>query len=87
VECALLGPIISFATAGLKRIPFVANNPKLVALIFSVLLNAGTAFYGYFHGGAALPLGTILTCVLSSFGVSVATHEVVTKPIAAALGQ
>lgn len=86
MTCLILGPIISFVTSGLKRIPYVKDHPKVIALVLSVLYQSGQAVYSYVHPDApALDLGAFISCVLSSFGVAVGTHEVI-QPISNALG-
>lgn len=84
MSCLILGPIISFIVSPLKNIPWVKNNPKTLALILSAAYNAAVAAWSVVHNGQSFDpgsLGAILTCVLTSFGVSVATHEVVTQPL------
>lgn len=76
--CLVLGPVISFVVSFLKRIPFVKNNPKWIALFFSIATGAYTATHGSAPG---VDWGTVFQCVLAQFALSVATHEVVTQPI------
>jgi hypothetical protein len=76
--CLIYGPIISFVVSFLKRIPFVKNNPKWVALFFTLATGAWTATHGSMPG---IDWGTILQCVLAQFAATVATHEVIVHPI------
>lgn len=77
--CLAFGAITSVAVTLLKGIPFIARNPKWVALICSIVVAGGQAWY---HG--AMPsVATITACVLTQLSGAVATHEVVVKPVQA----
>lgn len=85
MNALLLGPIISFIVSALKKIPLVKNNPKTIALVLSVLYAGGATAYSILHSGAALDLGTLVTGILTAFGVSIGTHEVVTQSVTDAM--
>lgn len=75
--CLLYGSIIGIVVTLVKRVGFVRNNPKWVALFASIIVAGASAWY---HG--ALPdVATITACVLTQLAGSVATHEVIVKPV------
>lgn len=65
--CVVAGTVASVATQALKRIPFVARYPKVVAAILT--------------GAYAYAVGTDLECWLAAFASAVAGYEVVIKPV------
>lgn len=74
-ECLIAGPIISWIVEMLKRLPVVKRYPRIAALIIAGL--AGAARFAW--GG--LPVATLIECVLKAWGLSIATHEVLTEPV------
>ena len=74
----LIGSGITFAVTLLKRIPFVRNNPKLVATVISVVVTAITAVAGARAGAGVLPF--VLTA-LTQLAAAIGTHEAVVKSL------
>ncbi len=75
----ILGPVISLAVSGAKRIPVVKNNPKAVAFILSAVIGGIQAIHGTPASGAMGPLD-IAQLILIPFAGAVATHEAVVDP-------
>jgi hypothetical protein len=73
--CLIYGPIITLLVALLKRIPWVAQYPKVVAAILSSLLAVGGTFFQLGD------VSQLVQCTLSTFALSVATYEVALKPL------
>ena len=74
--CLELSPFVAVAVSLLKRVGFVRNNPKLVAVILSAVL-AGA--HAWFRGG--LPtVAQFAACVLEALAGAVTTHEIALKP-------
>mgnify|MGYP003580309683 CR=1 FL=1 len=81
-QCLLFAPIITFVVALLKRIPFIGNNPKVVA---SVLSLAVTLVPMLLKGSNLVDnILTIATCLISQLGLSVGAYELA-KPALRAL--
>lgn len=82
--CILLGFAISLAVSAIKGIPFVQQNPKIVAAILSTI----TALVANLHlGGGGIfsafnPLD-LLVCFVQQLSAAIGTHEVLVKPVAA----
>lgn len=77
--CMIIGPAIAAVVSLCKRVAFIRNNPKWVA----ALLAAAWAAYQNVHPGAAgsgVDVGSLMTCFLSQFSLSVATYETVIQP-------
>lgn len=77
-ECLIYGSIVSVIVSFLKRVPFIKKNPKTVAFLINVIVGTMAATHG---SPVGIDYQTIITCVLSQFAASVATHEVVVDPI------
>ncbi|MDX2008253.1 MAG: hypothetical protein SFU83_23665 [Meiothermus sp.] len=77
--CLVYGPVITVVVSLLKRIPWVAQYPKLVAALLSV---AAVLAGSYLNLGDA---SQIVQCVINTFALSVATYEVALKPASKAL--
>lgn len=75
--CVMYGAIIAVVVSLLKRIPFIRNNPKIVA----GLLAAASAAYQTMHPGAAIDYATLAQCFAIQFAGSVATYETVIQPV------
>lgn len=75
-ECLGYGAVIAILVQLLKRFHFVANNPKAVASVLSVLSVLIPIFV---HGGADFKV--IAYCVIAQLSASVATYEVAIAPI------
>jgi hypothetical protein len=76
--CILFGSVIAGVVSLAKRVPFVRNNPKIVA----ALLSAGAAAYEHVHpGSASVNVSALVSCFLVQFGASVATYEVAIQPV------
>jgi hypothetical protein len=74
--CLLYAPVISFVVEFLKRVPFLARFPSLVALFISLAvgwLNVHPS------PGQALPISQLVVCVLTAYAGAIATHEVVSE--------
>lgn len=72
--CVVYGPIISFVIDFLKRIPFIARYPKVVA----ALLALAVALFPVV--GVDKPdLEAIVQCFIVAFGGAVAANEVAKK--------
>ncbi len=79
---ALFGGVgISFIVSLLKRIPFIGKYPKLFAAILGVI--GEVIHVGFLHAPSGV--SDILTQLITAFTASVATYEVVTKPIASSV--
>lgn len=84
--CILLGAGIAGAVTALKGLPFVRNNPTIVAGAISLLLSVVSQLH--LSGGGVfsfLNVGDLLTCFLTQLMAAVGTHEMVIKPAAQAL--
>jgi hypothetical protein len=69
--CVVYGPIISFVIDILKRVPFIARYPKVVAALLALALALFPVV------GVQQPsLEQIVQCFIVAFSGSVATHEV-----------
>lgn len=78
--CLTFGPVITAVVSVLKRVPFIARNPKWVALIISSVVGAYTATRGSAPG---VDVAVLVQCVLTQFSASVATFEAVkSAPVA-----
>lgn len=77
--CVLYGAVISIAVSILKRIPFVNKYPKVVASALSVAVVIFRAFGSPAPSAEIYP--TLIECVIVQLTASVATFEIVTKPI------
>lgn len=75
--CLIFSPVITVAIAAAKRIPFVGNNPKIVATVLAAGLAAVSAWYG----GHVPTVAQLATCIAQGLAGAVATHEVVVKPV------
>lgn len=78
--CLLVGPAIAAIVSLAKRVPFIRNNPKIVA----ALLAAAWAAFQNIHpgaGGGSVDIGALVTCFAAQFGTSVATYEVAIQPV------
>ncbi len=72
--CVVYGPIISFVIDFLKRIPFIARYPKVVA----ALLALAVALFPVV--GVDKPdLEAIVNCFVAAFGGALGTNEVAKK--------
>jgi hypothetical protein len=74
--CLVAGPVVSWVVEALKRIPWVKRYPKVAALFIAALAGVAEAAYGT---GATVT--QIVRCVLQTWGVAIATHEVITEPL------
>lgn len=80
--CLLYSPLVTFAVALLKRIPFVGHNPKVVAMVCAAVLGIAHAYYAT---GAMPAVADLVRCTLETLSGAVLTHEAVVKPITGAL--
>lgn len=83
--CLVYGFVISLVVSVLKRWPFAANNPKIIAAVLSSAIGLWQAFA---HGGAAVTaatIGTLVQCVVAQLATAVGTHEIVVQPVTDAL--
>lgn len=82
--CLVYGAIIGVAVGILKKIPFVGKNPKVIATILNAVV---VLFPVLVHGAADLKaiLPQLVTCIIAQLSASVATHEVVLKPVVKSL--
>lgn len=72
--CVIYGPVISFVVDVLKRIPFVAKYPKVVA----ALLALAVALFPVV--GVDKPdLEAVVNCFVVAFGGALGTNEVAKK--------
>lgn len=72
--CLIYAPVISAAVSILKKIPFVKKNPKVIALVLSIVLNViGSKVLG----GVTASIPQLVICVLESLAGSVLTYEAV----------
>ncbi len=80
--CLLLGFAISIAVNALKSLPFVKNNPLVVASAISLLLSLVQQIHP--SGGIFATFNPIdlIVCFLTQLSSAVATHEVAIKPTA-----
>lgn len=76
--CTAAGPVISFVVSGLKKIPFIKNNPKWTAFAISAILGSVVSVTGSYHG---ISYSDIAQCILIQFAGAVTTHEAVVEPI------
>jgi hypothetical protein len=74
--CLVAGPVVSWVVEALKRIPWVKRYPKIAALLIAALAGVAEAAYGT---GATVT--QIVRCVLQTWGLAVASHEVITEPL------
>lgn len=81
--CLAYGALIATVVGMLKRIPFVANNPKWAALLASFLVSAVPVVI---HATTitAQVATTLATCVLVQLAGAVASHEILLTPLATA---
>ena len=80
--CIILGFAISLAVNALKSLPFVKNNPVVVASIVSILLSLLQQVHltgGIFSAFNPIDL---VVCFLTQLSAAVATHEIAIKPAA-----
>jgi hypothetical protein len=82
IVCVLLGFAISLAVNALKSVPFVKNNPVVVASVISILLSLLQQVH--LSGGIFSAFNPIdlIVCFLTQLSTAVATHEVAIKPAA-----
>ncbi|MGH3589532.1 MAG: hypothetical protein ACRDRF_00645 [Pseudonocardiaceae bacterium] len=80
-ECLGYGAVIALLVQLLKRFHFVANNPKAVASILSILTVLIPIFV---HGGADFKV--IAYCVIAQLTVSIGTYEIAATGVAMAKG-
>lgn len=74
---AVLGPVVALAVSFLKKVPFVATNPKLVAAGISLVVAAiGTFAAGVPAGAFASALLNIALSALVGTASAVTTYEV-----------
>jgi hypothetical protein len=87
--CVLYGGAIAVVVNVLKQLPWVAANPKVVALIGSDIVTGLSLIPPHVVPGMSqaqtVTLASVVTCVLTQFGAAVATHEVVLVPTIAAM--
>ncbi len=76
--CLAWGFLISFVVQYLKRTPFVARYPKVVALIAGAISSVLLALPE--TAPDKIPLREIALCILVQFSTAVATYETVIKP-------
>jgi hypothetical protein len=76
-QCVLYGGIIAVVVSLLKRIPFIRNNPKVIAAI----LAAASAVWQTAHPGTVVDWTTLVQCFAAQFAGSVATYETVIQPV------
>jgi ribosomal protein S5 len=72
--CIEYGMLIAVAVSFLKKVPFLAKNPKTVAAVLAIL-SAG--IQGFVRGGADFKL--IAFCVIGQLSGAIGFHEVVGK--------
>lgn len=72
--CLGYGALIAVAVSFLKKVPFLAKNPKTVAAVLSIL---SAAIGGFVRGGADFKV--IAFCVIAQLAGAIGTHEVVLK--------
>lgn len=74
----MFAPLIAVVVSLLKRIGFVRNNPKIVALVLSMVAPA----WHIFHPGAGpIDVAAVSQCILAQFAGAVATYEVAIQPV------
>lgn len=78
--CIAYAPLVAMAVALLKRIPFIGSKPKTVALVLSGLAVMVPAFV---KGTGTVE--ALIPCVLQLLAGTIATHEIVLKPVGKAL--
>lgn len=71
--CVLFGPVITVVVSVLKRIPFVARYPKVVAAIITAALAGARVVV---PDGVPVNVAEIARCVAEVFAASVATFEI-----------
>lgn len=80
--CLEYGFIISIVVSFLKRWPWAANNPKVIAFLLTAV---GSAYQVFAKGGAAMTTGpliqSLVTCAVAQLGTAVGTHEVIVQPV------
>lgn len=74
----LLGGVVSFAVASLKKIPFVEKHPKLIATGLSLLITAVTVYAGARGNSGIWPF---VISLLTQLAAAIGTHELLTKPV------
>jgi hypothetical protein len=72
--CLGYGALIAIAVSFLKKVPFIARNPKSVATVLSILAVAIPALV---RGGADFKV--IAFCVIAQLGSSIGTQEIILK--------
>lgn len=82
--CLTYGPLVALAVAALKRLGplgrFVQRYPKALAFVLS-----GIAIVANGKGSVG-DWQTFVQCVLTTYGLSVGTHETVLDPVAKSIG-
>lgn len=81
--CLIAGPIISFVTSAVKKIPWIGANPKKFAGILATITGVATGLMVGHPSGPTVQ--HIVQCILTNFGLSVATYETVTKAVGGAV--
>jgi hypothetical protein len=76
--CIVWAPLISWVVDFLKRVPFLAKSPKAVALVATLGVALLQVRPSPEH---AFPLSQVLVCVLTTWAGTIATYELVTKPV------
>jgi hypothetical protein len=79
VITVVIGIAISWIVALLKKIPFVASNPKLTALGISILVSVITAVAG---ARGNQPIWGYAIWALLQLGGAIGTHEMLNRPVA-----
>ena len=75
------GAGISFIVSLLKRIPVIGKYPKVFVAILGVVLEV--IHVGLFNAPSAVT--DIIAQLIATFSASVATYEVITKPVTSAV--
>jgi hypothetical protein len=76
--CLLYAPVVSWVVDFLKRVPFLARYPKIIALFLTLALSYLQA---HPSPGQAFPISQLVACVLTTLAGTVATHEIVSEPL------
>ena len=79
-KCAAYAGLIALVVSLLKRLPFIAKNPKTVAAVISALI----VLFPVVLGGKAASIGEIVQCVLAQLAMGVGVYEIAKKPLRAA---
>lgn len=69
--CLVYAAPIAIVVGLLKKIPFVAKNPKLIATVLSIVINVAGSKIGH----TPIPFADLVKCVIESLGGSVLAHE------------